>query len=182
MPASPTLPTVALSPQQLARLNGKYTEPDGTVWEILTDGAIRARVQGLEFSLQPVDQTHVRAVGAPQPVEITIENSGLTLVVGNGPSERLRPFVPPVLTTAQLRRYSGTYHSDELNVTLRVYAERGKLYLARDLTPPQPLKPVSRDVFAIGPRSLEFERNAQGAVTMILLSASGVDALRVPRA
>jgi hypothetical protein len=179
---SPRAPTIALAPERLAKLAGTFTEPDGTIWEILTNDGIHAQVQGLDLSLQPIDQTHLRAAGAPQAVEISIEDSGLFLVVGSSPRERLRPFTPRALTGTEVRRYSGTYHSSELNVTLRIYGANGMLYLARDLTSPQTLMPVRGDVFTIGPRTMQFERNAGGKVTAIILTASGVDSLRVPRA
>jgi hypothetical protein len=178
---APSAPAVTLAPERFAKLAGTYTEPDGTLWEILTSDGIHARVQGLDLTLQPVDQTHLRAAGAPQPVEITVEDSGLFLVVGNGPKERLQPFTPRPLKRSELLRYGGTYYSSELNVTLRVYGANGTLYLSRDLASPQPLRRVRADVFAMGPRTLQFERNTRGAVTGIVLSASGVDSLRVPR-
>ena len=177
----PSVPSVTLTPMRLAKLAGTYTEPDGTVWEILTDDGIRAHVQGLTFALQPIDQSHLRSIGAPQPVEIAIENSGLALKVGTGPLSQLTPFTPPALTSKEIDGYGGTYYSSELNLTLHVYGAKGKLYVARDLDPPQVLGPVRRDVFAIGPRMLTFERDARGGVTAIVLSASGVDQLRVPR-
>jgi CubicO group peptidase (beta-lactamase class C family) len=180
-PPSPSAASVTPAPAQLAKLTGTYTEPDGTVWQILEGDGVRARVQGLTFALQPIDQTHLRAVGAPQPVEIVIENSGLALKVGNGPVSQLKPFTPPAMTPAEIESYGGTYYSRELNLTLRVYGASGKLYLARDLESPQVLEPVRRDEFAIGPRTLKFERAARGGISAIVLSAPGVDELRVPR-
>ena len=183
-PAPPPIalaPAVTLEPAQRGKLGGMYTEADGTVWKIATNNAITAHVQGLTFILQPVDQTHLVAIGAPQPVELVITASGLALKVGNGPEAPLTPFVPPVLSAKQLAEYAGAYRSDELNLTLRVYAVGGKLYAARDLSPPQLLVPVGVDRFTIGPQNLAFYRSGQATVAGLVLSASGVDELLVPK-
>ena len=58
---------------------------------------------------------------------------------------------------------------------------RGKLYAARDLEPTQPLEPVQGNAYTLGSRNVTFERNAGGDVTAITFSASGVDALLVPK-
>jgi CubicO group peptidase (beta-lactamase class C family) len=181
-PPRPTAVTVALSPATLAKIAGTYLEPDGTVWKLAINGAnVEARVQGLTFALAAVDQTHLRAVGAPQPVEIAIEASGLSLTVGHGAKESLKRLAPPVLKSASVAAYSGTYHSDELNLTFRVYGNGGKMFIARDLGPVQTLEPVQPDVFTVGPRTLTFDRNARGTIDGIVLSASGVDALTIPK-
>lgn len=178
----PAAVTVALAPSTLAKIAGTYLEPDGTVWKLAIDGAnVEARVQGLTFTLAAVDQTHLRAVGAPQPLAIAIEASGLSLTVGHGAKESLKRLTPPALTPASIAAYSGTYHSDELNLTFRVYGSGGKMFIARDLEPVQTLEPVQPDVFTIGPRNLAFDRNARGTIDGIVLSASGVDALMIPK-
>jgi hypothetical protein len=179
---SPQPAAAALSPSTLAKIAGTYLEPDGTVWKLAINGAnVEARVQGLTFALAAVDQTHLRAVGAPQPLEIAIEASGLSLTVGHAAKESLKRLTPPALKPASIAAYSGTYHSDELNLTFRVYGSGGKMFIARDLAPVQTLEPVRPDVFTIGPRTLAFDRNARGTIDGIVLSASGVDALIIPK-
>ncbi len=176
--ASSNEPSIALAPDQLSKLRGSYTEPDGTVWTISgSDGTIQAHVQGLTFALRAMDQSHLIAVGAPQPLQIAITESGLTLRIGNAATERLAPFTPPALTRREVDDYAGIYRSAELKLTFRVYAQRGSLYVDRDLAQPQQLGPIGRDIFTIGPRNLRFVRNARGAVTGLELSAGGVDAL-----
>jgi hypothetical protein len=171
-----------LSPGTLASIAGTYLEPDGTVWKLANNGAnVEARVQGLTFALAAVDQTHLRAVGAPQPIEIAIEASGLALTVGHGAKESLKRLIPPALTPTSIAQYSGTYHSDELNLTFRVYGSGSELFIARDLGPVQTLEPVQRDDFTIGPRNLAFDRNARGTIDGLVLSAAGVDALMIPK-
>jgi CubicO group peptidase (beta-lactamase class C family) len=178
---SPSAPAIRLQPQELAAFEGTFTEPDGTVWQIESnDGGLVAHVQALTFALQPIDATHVRAVGAPQPLEIAAA-SGLTLRVGNAAAELLKPFTAPVLDASQIRQYTGTYYSVELNLSLRVYAQEHRLYVARDLAQPELLGPIGQDNFTIGPRTLRFERNQRGTVDALILSADGVDALRAPK-
>jgi hypothetical protein len=80
-----------------------------------------------------------------------------------------------------IAEYSGTYFSGELNLAFRVYGNSGKLFIARDLAPVQTLEPAQPDVFTMGPRNMAFERNARGAIDGIVLSASGVDALAIPK-
>jgi len=82
---------------------------------------------------------------------------------------------------ASIAAYSGTYHGDELNLTFRVSGSGGKIFITRDLGAVQTLEPVQPDVFTIGPRNLAFDRNARGTIDGIVLSASGVDALMIPK-
>ena len=86
-----------------------------------------------------------------------------------------------ILTPALIAAYSGMYHTDELNLTFRVYGNGGKMFIAHDLGPVQMLDPVQPDVFTIGPRNLAFDRDARGTIDGIVLSASGVDALMIPK-
>jgi CubicO group peptidase (beta-lactamase class C family) len=173
---------VKLSAEETAKVLGTYIEPDGTVWRLtLNRDGVEAHVQGLTFALKPLDATRLQAVGAPQQLEIEMEDSGLWLTVGHGPKEALKRLTPPALTPAMIAEYSGTYFSGELNLAFRVYGNSGKLFIARDLAPVQTLEPAQPDVFTMGPRNMAFERNARGAIDGIVLSASGVDALAIPK-
>lgn len=171
--------SVFLDAQQRGKVRGLFQEPDGTVWKLTpqSEGAV-AEVQGLTLHLRALDQTHLYAIDAPQPVDLYITSTGLILHVGHGSRETLKPFTPPALSAAEIAEYSGTYYNDELDVTLRVYERNGNLYADREPSAESLLEPVSRDEFRKDSRRLIFVRDAAGVVSGIQLEASGVDALR----
>jgi CubicO group peptidase (beta-lactamase class C family) len=166
---------VALTPAQLQSRTGTFIESDGTVWKLNVDGPnFVASVQGIRFVLQPLSPTRFRAVGAPQRVELFFATGGASLQVGNQAIEPLKRFTPPALTATQLRKYTGSFYSSDLDLTLHVYDDNGKLYMRREGTASQPLQPVAFDDFRRGGQDIRFQRDSHG-VSSLTVSASGAD-------
>jgi len=65
----------------------------------------------------------------------------------------------------ELREYTGTYYSEELETTHRVVLEDDGLYLKFRRSPQTPLQPTRKDQFTLDAMRVEFERNSQGAVS-----------------
>jgi hypothetical protein len=65
----------------------------------------------------------------------------------------------------QLRAYTGTYYSEELDATHRIALEDGQLYARYRNAPHTPLEPTQRDRFTLGAARIEFDRDAQGGVS-----------------
>lgn len=76
--------------------------------------------------------------------------------------EKIAPYSPSL---DELREYTGTYYSEELEVTHRVVLEDGHLYLKYRRSPPTPLQPTRKDQFTLKAMRVEFERNSKGAVS-----------------
>jgi hypothetical protein len=75
---------------------------------------------------------------------------------------RIEPFVPSL---DQLREYTGTYYSEEIQATHRIVLEDGQLYAKYRSSPQAPLEPTQRDRFVLGAARIEFDRDAHGAVS-----------------
>jgi hypothetical protein len=76
--------------------------------------------------------------------------------------ERIDPYSPPL---DELNQYTGTYYSEELDTTHRVYLEGGRLYLKYRRSPQTPLQPTTKDQFTLNGMRIEFERDSQGGVS-----------------
>jgi hypothetical protein len=61
--------------------------------------------------------------------------------------------------------FAGEYYSDELEVTYKLAAEEGKLYLRNRNAPEGALKATGQDKFRVRPLQFLFERDKNGKVT-----------------
>jgi hypothetical protein len=93
--------------------------------------------------------------------------------------ERLDVVTP---TAAELAAYAGSYYSDELQSTFSIVFSEGALELHRRGAAPQPLRPLARDEFAVGPMTLRFARGADGAPASYLLDMGRIRNLHFERA
>jgi hypothetical protein len=76
--------------------------------------------------------------------------------------ERIERFAPSL---DELREYTGTYYSEELEATHRIVLQGGRLYAKYRNSPQVPLEPTQSDRFALEEARIEFDRDAQGAVS-----------------
>jgi CubicO group peptidase (beta-lactamase class C family) len=76
--------------------------------------------------------------------------------------EEIDPYSP---SSDELRAYTGTYYSEDLETTNRVYLEDGRLYLEYRRSPKIPLQPTLKDQFTVNAMRVEFERNSEGGVS-----------------
>ncbi len=76
--------------------------------------------------------------------------------------EKIDPYSPSL---DELKGYTGTYYSEELKTTHRVYLEDGHLYLKYRRSQKTPLQPTLKDQFTLNAMRVEFERESQGGVS-----------------
>jgi CubicO group peptidase (beta-lactamase class C family) len=76
--------------------------------------------------------------------------------------EKVDPHSP---SRDELREYTGTYYSEELETTHRVVLEDGRLYLKHRRSHKTPLQATQKDQFTLDAIRIEFERDSQGGVT-----------------
>ena len=84
-------------------------------------------------------------------------------------------------TSAQLREYTGTYYSDEAEVTYWIEVEDGSLQIKDRYGDTEELEPVYPDAFSQGGTTYIFRRNSTGRITEASLSQSRVWDLRFTR-
>ena len=109
----------------------------------------------------------------------------VAILDGTLPFARVPAASPPAAPTpftmsqAELAGYVGTWQSDEVGGTLRLYLQQGRLMAERRPGDAAALTPTTVDRFA-GPGSvtLEFHRDSSGALDAMLVSVSR--ALRLP--
>jgi CubicO group peptidase (beta-lactamase class C family) len=77
-----------------------------------------------------------------------------------------------------LAALTGTYYSDELDVTWHIIAENGALVVRRRALPDLPLVARGGDRFTLRSNTLSFTRTADGRVTGFTLAAGRVTGLR----
>jgi len=77
-------------------------------------------------------------------------------------------------TAAQLQEYTGTYTSDELDVTYILYLDGGKLMVRVKKNPPSILEMTDKDAFSASEFKLTFIRNAGNQISGFTLDAGRV--------
>jgi hypothetical protein len=97
------------------------------------------------------------------------------LIPGSDPisGKRTEPFDP---TEAELKEYTGTYYSEELDVKYRFMVRDGKLYLKFRNSSKDPFNPLIRDVFSLYERFIRvnFQRTDQGRISGFLVNTGRV--------
>ena len=131
--------------------------------------------------LAPLSAERFLMLGVPVKVELTFRPAGpgaparLEFVSEGSPPlilEAVEPFAP---TPEQLAEYAGDYYSEELDVTHRLRARDGRLYISVGNDPAEmPAAPLVRDEFGVQGVVVRFRRDAQGRVGGLTLDAGRV--------
>jgi CubicO group peptidase (beta-lactamase class C family) len=183
-PARPEVPTVKLTPEQLASKAGVYHNPDGDIIRrivVQSQGGslgIRQGATGPGVELKASSESRFRPVG--QATEIRFEPlpaGGMRMI--DAPDSGAKPavytraeeFKP---AAAQLAEYAGEYRSDEIEPVYRMIVRDGKLFLERLKSAPALLEPAIKDVFTGSSANIRFVRDARGRVSGFLLNRSRV--------
>lgn len=99
--------------------------------------------------------------------------SRMVAVVPNGenvPAHRVEPYEP---AAADLEEYTGSYYSEELDVTWRLASRDGELSVKIPRNPGRKLKPAIKDFFTIvedGLGGISFKRNNRGNISGFTVS------------
>lgn len=179
-------PFVELSTAEMADKAGFYRDvKSGLIWELTVQaGQLTAEAFGQSFKLVPAGPARYQSVGGPYDLSIEFErqssDSPLKMRVrmdGDKP-DILEKVKPVSVGSDRLADYAGEYASDELGVHYRLMLENGALILSRKNSPPESLKPVSRDLFTGASTAFEFTRNALRQVTGFGVRADWVKRLQ----
>lgn len=88
--------------------------------------------------------------------------------------------VEPALDPSAFPAYAGRYRSAELGIEWIVTAADGRVAIVDERGDRTPVSPIFRDAFA-GPGTVRFERDHRGKVTALIMTTTGVYALRFSR-
>ena len=169
--------------EQLARLAGVYVNPNTgapTFISLRGDTLLVGRTSGPV--LVPLSEHRFRITG--QPVELEFRPNGeLVQTVLAWPSRRpitLRRQEPARRSPAELQRYAGSYHSEELGATYTVTATDSTLVLKTRWGAERTVRPAYGDTFA-GDFLITFTRGRGNSVNGMLMSSGRVRGVRFAR-
>jgi CubicO group peptidase (beta-lactamase class C family) len=143
--------------------------------------------------ISPGPRTETLSAAGANQVEIAAPvGIGGTIVLAGESLTETRPGARPVryekryeAAPKSLIEYTGTYHSDELDIPYQIVSDGSKLWLKRMKSKPSALAPTIQDCFLASINNseahLEFERDGQGKVTGFLLNIGRVRHLRFTR-
>jgi CubicO group peptidase (beta-lactamase class C family) len=180
-PAPPS-PAVAIAPDELAPLAGRYR--DSTSDQMLTvtarDGGLFISGGGPQARLTHLGDFKFWGRG---PGELRFERaaSGWRIVQFADAWRRYDPMATPDSTAVKNADYLGRYRSPELEVVLEVFEENGRLMLRRRPDPAIRLNPFYRDGFAGPGQSFRFDRGKNGRVVGLRAFAGRVRGLEFER-
>jgi CubicO group peptidase (beta-lactamase class C family) len=138
--------------------------------------------------LTPVSETKFKMRDEPGNIYVVFSDKAAnlyntyTLTEENGQTfegKRIEPFLP---TEAELKEYTGSYYSDELDTRYEFGLRSGALQLRAGHTEEVPVSPVKKDVFSSASRlRIEFLRDGQGTITGFTVSTGRVRSLKFVR-
>ena len=96
----------------------------------------------------------------------------------NGTFERVEPFTP---SSAQLRAYTGTYTSSELDVAWTIAERDSGLVIRRPGKAHTVVEPLATDMFTTIGDFMKFSRDSRGAINGFTLVSTGARSLSFER-
>jgi hypothetical protein len=184
-PADPPLrAAVTLTSEQLARLAGVYvnmTTGSPTFITLRRDTLIVGRTTGP--ALVPLSDRRFRVTGQPVELEFTPAGQLVQTVLAWPPRKTValerRESARP--SRAELERYAGSYHSEELGSTWVVSATDTTLVLKTRWGAERTVRPAYGDTFA-GDLLVTFTRDAARRVNGMSMNSGRVRRVRFERA
>lgn len=191
-----------LTPQQMQARVGLYInvkDQNDVVRWILKDGQLQVGDAGDDdtYPVKAVSESQFRLAIEPDELTFLPAKPGtpqqLTIKHEDGKVETFSAVPAFTPTDAQLSEYEGVYSSGEIDPLYEI--KMGHVHVVGDGAPhdhdglvlvrlknePDPLKPVTRDLFKSGVGSIRFTRDGQGKVNGFLLTTGRVINLRFVR-
>lgn len=195
-------PGITLTPTQMQAKAGVYVnekDPNDVVRFVVKDGGLQTGNAGDEetYPLKAISENDFRLAMASDEITFLAARAGtpqhLTIRHEDGTVETFAAAPAFAPTAAELGEYAGIYSSREIDPLYEV--KFGHLHVSGDgpehefdglvLTwlknDPNPLRPVTRDLFAADAGKIRFTRDAQGEVDGFLLTTGRVIDLKFER-
>ena len=171
---------IRLSPAALEGFAGLYTEPiTGNTKELrIVEGQLRdgnARLiplSGDEFAVGNAGRRYVFDAAG---------RSGFSIEDWQYTDHRFEPVEPWEPETADMRAFTGTYHSEDAETTYVLRMDDGELTAWQRPNRTRKLVPVYNDAFRMGGNIVRFRRDGTGRVTALSLSLGRVYDMRFGR-
>ncbi len=182
VPDAPPRPAVIVAPEVLASMAGAYRDTTADQFLTLAVAAGRLTVSsgGPTTPLTPIGDNQF---WSPVAGTFQLVRAGNGWRIGEGargPRVYL-PFVRVADGAVPTADYVGSYHSAELDVTIEVRLERGRLLLLRPPGSLPALVPSYPDGFRAGGFTVRFARNPAGQVTTLRIFAGRARDVRFDR-
>jgi hypothetical protein len=183
---------VVLTAAQRTEIVGTYWNHEGamSLQMLVKDGGLAMGINGDSAQdLRPYAPGHFHLAALPPGVDVDIHyvaaSAGKPSRVevtsnGGGPAifERVAAFDP---SAAQLAEYPGAYVSDEIDPIFRVSLQDGKLTLNQLKRKPEPLRPVTQDVFLGDTDTIRFTRDANRQISGFMLDSDRIQNFQFTR-
>jgi CubicO group peptidase (beta-lactamase class C family) len=185
-PAGETDKGVTLTAEQLKGKLGTYLNPDDdqVLRLIMKEGKLQVGVgSGDEsYELRALSEDKFRLLIAP--IDLTFEKPApdsplqFVLISTDGKPSRYSAVPSFSPSAGQLNEYTGIYSSEEIEPLYDIQLDKGDLVLHRMRNKPDPLHPVTLDLFVGSIGSIRFTRNSSGRISGFTLSTGRIKNLR----
>jgi len=177
---------ITLPKKKLQEKIGAYMNPkDGAIIRLgLRGNTLILEASGQRFTLAALSEIEFEVLNAPVDSVIKFEKQKkgkpmLMHLYQNAEKPDTYEFFKPVKPTpGQLKKYTGDYYSDELQVTFRLALKEGKLHCVHKNAPESPLQPTLQDKFTVGGFKINFIQDEEKKPIGFTLDAGRVKNLR----
>jgi CubicO group peptidase (beta-lactamase class C family) len=187
--AGPAPEPITLAPEALKAFAGTYWLESNLVRKLVVDRdkLVYVRSNENKSDLASLSPTRFKMLGVPGDVFIDFTDrsdgryTAFVFTESNGArigAKRIEPFEP---NEAQLREYTGTYDSRELDVRYVISVGAGSLRVKPGLGEEVEAGPLKKDVFAANRFRIEFERDGKGRISGFRIWTGRVLNLRFDR-
>jgi CubicO group peptidase (beta-lactamase class C family) len=174
---------IELTGDQLAGRAGLYRRLDGGSYlrlEMREDQLVLDAGPGYE--LVPLAEDRFRLSGVPAEIRFDVTEDGSRMtVIQRGSRREYEEVDPAEYSESELAMFCGTYYSEELDSSYRLYLEGGELIVQRGRGEPIPLRPTVADEFTLDGDRVTFERDDRGRLETFVLDAGRVRGIRFMR-
>jgi CubicO group peptidase (beta-lactamase class C family) len=176
-------------PEELRSKVGTYLgSPGDRILRLqLKDGSLWADYFGQSFKVEALSESRFRIPDDSSELEFSNDGTShlewaRTIVnLGTETSRQFNRVAAYSPTAADLRSFTGTYRSPELDVPYVVTLDKGHLILHPPKMDPCPLLPAANDLFVSGDWRIRFTRDARRRVSGFLINTGRVRNLRFER-
>jgi CubicO group peptidase (beta-lactamase class C family) len=162
----PPSPAVPIATAELGRLAGAYRDSttDQFVTFVVREGALAVSGGGGAAALTYLGNLRFWSPAAGE-YRFEPDGAGYRVVNFQNAWRRYARHTPIDTASVRLAAYVGSYRSPELEVTVDLVAESGRLLLRQRPAEEMPLTPIYTDGFAAQGQTIRFTRDESGGVT-----------------
>lgn len=178
---------ITLSSEQLEKYTGNYWNSERSYSReiIIKNDTLRyRRSENSESVLRPISENEFKLIGTGADIVVSFDteeigNRTLSYSVDGGKPVTLVSYTPVRYSTKELKRFSGSYYSEELDVIYDLRMKEDALVLYVNGRESSPLEPVMENVFTNDRYgAFTFKEDRKGKVDRFRLAAGRVKNLK----